>query len=105
MMGMTKICDHCGRAGRPYEYRGRQFDGLHANRGERLCSPCLQSSLDADGVTILVRTRDGREYVMNSVADAGKVFVGDCPVDIGDGRDFDMYVRRAQRAARKAARS
>jgi len=46
--GKDNRCDHCNRAGEPYTYRGRWFDGLHANRGERLCSPCLDISVQAD---------------------------------------------------------
>ena len=37
----TRLCDGCGQPGQPYTYRGRRFDGLHADRGRRLCSGCL----------------------------------------------------------------
>jgi hypothetical protein len=42
------LCDHCNRPGTPYEYRGIMFSGLHANRGERLCSSCLDRAVQAD---------------------------------------------------------
>ncbi len=41
------FCTSCGRRGTPYVYKGRIFDGLHPNRGERLCSPCLDRVYDA----------------------------------------------------------
>ena len=33
-------CDHCNQPGVPYTYQGREFSGLIANQGERLCSTC-----------------------------------------------------------------
>ncbi len=100
-----RVCDHCGRPGQPYTYRGIEFDGLHANRGDRLCSRCLQAAVDRDGVNIRVRTRSATEYVVNTVRDRDRVFVGSCELDIADGRDLDGYVRRAERAARRARRA
>ena len=41
-------CDHCNRAGVPYEYKGLTFCGLSANRGQRLCPACLDAALEAE---------------------------------------------------------
>ena len=38
-------CDHCDTLGIPYTYRGRTFSGLTPNRGERLCSRCLDAEM------------------------------------------------------------
>lgn len=46
--GDDKRCDHCNHPGKPYEYRGEQFSGLFPNRGERLCSPCLDIAVQAE---------------------------------------------------------
>jgi len=46
--GKDNRCDHCNRVGEPYTYHGRWFDGLHPNRGERLCPSCLDASVQAD---------------------------------------------------------
>lgn len=46
--GDGKRCDHCDQPGEPYEYKGKQFSGLHANRGEKLCSRCLWRAVQAD---------------------------------------------------------
>jgi hypothetical protein len=97
--GDGKGCDHCGRPGQPYTYRGREFSGLHANRGELLCSGCLGRACDAEGVNILVI--DGRlsipPRVVNTVRDADLVFprnpVG-TPWEISDGRDRLRRPRR-----------
>lgn len=45
---MMSTCRWCNQPGQPYEYRGRKFDGLHDNRGERLCSRCLSHAVDAE---------------------------------------------------------
>ncbi|MFD8564852.1 hypothetical protein ACFV1N_46945 [Streptosporangium canum] len=42
--GDGKRCDHCNRPGTPYKYKGRKYSGLFANRGEKLCSDCLEYS-------------------------------------------------------------
>jgi len=41
-------CDHCNRTGEPYTYQGKEFSGLHPNRGEQLCSDCLWAAVQAD---------------------------------------------------------
>jgi hypothetical protein len=41
-------CDHCNTLGVPYEYKGRTFSGLSANRGDKLCSRCLNQAVDAE---------------------------------------------------------
>lgn len=41
-------CDHCNQPGEPYVYRDIRFDGLIANRGERLCSRCADRALAAE---------------------------------------------------------
>ena len=46
--GKDNRCDHCNQPGQPYIYRGRWFDGLHVNRGERLCPGCLDVAVRAD---------------------------------------------------------
>jgi hypothetical protein len=89
-------CDHCGRPGQPYTYRGLEFDGLHANRGERLCSPCLNAAVDADGVNIRVSEPDrGIEYTYNTVRDRDKAPIW-VPRELRgvDGRDMPKRARR-----------
>jgi hypothetical protein len=57
-------CDHCDQPGRPYTYRGRNFPGLHANRGERLCSRCLGEAVQAEWNTPVGWAQvPAREYV------------------------------------------
>jgi hypothetical protein len=46
--GKDNRCDHCDQPGVPYTYRGIEFDGLHSNRGERLCSRCLDVAVQVD---------------------------------------------------------
>lgn len=46
--GDDKRCDHCNRPGLPYEYKGRIFSGLTANRGDRVCPWCLDIALKAE---------------------------------------------------------
>jgi len=93
-------CDHCSRPGVPYTYQGIEFDGLHANRGERLCSPCLWSVADADGIKILVV--DDRPtvppYVYDSKRDADKVTIW-IPAELRgiDGRDARPKRRKTRR--------
>jgi hypothetical protein len=99
-----RVCDHCGNPGIPYVYREILFDGLHANRGERLCPQCLQASVDTDGVNITVQTRSAHTYTMNTVRDADRAFVGSCELDIADGRDLDKECRKAVRAAKQGKR-
>lgn len=57
-------CDHCDTPGEPYTYRDRRFSGLHPNRGERLCSRCLdhevQRGFDTPRGPMAV---PGRDYV------------------------------------------
>lgn len=62
-------CDHCNAKGHPYEYRGITFSGLTPNRGEQLCSQCLDRAVDTDGVNIHVTDRGGVDYVHNTVRD------------------------------------
>ena|ERR1700728_2681836 len=84
-------CMHCHRPGVPYEYKGITFDGLHACKGERLCSPCLDVASAAEGVNILVV--DGRPsippYVFNTVRDRDTAFIV-LPRELRgvDGRDL-----------------
>ncbi len=40
-------CAHCGGPGKPYVYRGREFDGLVSCRGERLCPGCVRRVVGA----------------------------------------------------------
>ena len=57
-------CDHCSRAGIPYRYHGRNFDGLHANRGERLCPACLDVALQVEADTPVGWAQiPAREYI------------------------------------------
>ena len=92
--GDGKGCDHCDRPGVPYAYRGQEFSGLIANRGERLCR-----AGNAEGVNILVI--DGRPSipprVINTVRDRDLVFPRN-PVgtrrEIADGRDMNRRRRR-----------
>jgi hypothetical protein len=46
--GDNRCCDHCDQPGVPYEYKGKTFSGLVANRGERLCRRCLGFALEAE---------------------------------------------------------
>jgi hypothetical protein len=46
--GQGNRCDHCDKPGVPYTYHGRRFDGLIANRGERLCPSCNDRATTAD---------------------------------------------------------
>jgi len=68
-----KRCMHCHRPGEPYEYKGIQFDGLVAYRGERLCKGCYEVISSAEGINIRVIDRGGIDYVYNSVRDADLV--------------------------------
>jgi len=45
---MIDLCDHCGRPGESYVYRGQHFNGLTRNRGEALCPRCLDRAMQAD---------------------------------------------------------
>ncbi len=38
-------CTRCGKPGEPYEYNGRTFDGLVADRGERVHGACRSIEL------------------------------------------------------------
>jgi hypothetical protein len=92
-------CDHCGRPGEPYVYREIRFDGLHADRGERLCTMCLGVAVDRDGVNIHVSEPDrGIDYVYNSVRDADKAPIW-IPHELRgvDGRDTPRRARRRRR--------
>ena len=93
-------CWHCGRAGKPYVYRGLPFSGLIADRGEKLCRDCQRRQADAEGINILVTDdRPGHApYIYNTVRDADKVYIWLPPELRGvDGRD-------ARRARRTGAR-
>ena len=95
-----KACMHCHRPGVPYEYKGQQFDGLVARKGERLCSACAEAAGKAEGIDILVIDgRPGREpYVYNTVRDADLATVWIPPELRGhDGRD--RLPRRSRRHA------
>jgi hypothetical protein len=39
-------CSGCGRPGKPYTYRGEEFDGLCAFGRERLCPSCRDATLE-----------------------------------------------------------
>jgi hypothetical protein len=92
----VRTCDHCGRPGTPYEYKGQIFDGLHANRGERLCPGCLDVVVDTEGVNIAFTNKSGTYTgVINTVADRDKVFPSN-PEGI-DGRDLRSHARRPRR--------
>jgi hypothetical protein len=61
-------CSWCGKPGEPYEHHGIRFDGLVANRGERLCPACCDLAMAE--TPLLVRfCRDGcdpgRVYDLN----------------------------------------
>jgi hypothetical protein len=93
-------CAHCGRPGQPYTYKGIEFDGLCAFKGERLCPACRDARTDAEGVSILVV--DDRPsippYVVNTVRDKDVVHVQVRPEHRGiDGRDAGR--RRPRRPA------
>jgi len=94
--GDGKSCDRCPRRGVPYEYRGQQFSGLIANRGELLCRPCMDAESETVGVNILVV--DGRpgipDWIYNTVRDRDLVF----PRNPGgiDGRDLGRRARRSR---------
>src|SRR5260370_38689134 len=47
-------CTWCGRAGRPYEYKGVKFDGLTDFKGDRLCPACRDAKSTAEGIPVLV---------------------------------------------------
>lgn len=84
------LCNDCGRPGTPYEYQGVTWDGLHSNRGDRVCSQCSKAREDVEGVDILVV--DDRPniapFVVNTVRDRDKVSVVLPPELRGrDGRD------------------
>lgn len=96
-------CAHCGRCGIPYTYNDILFDGLHANRGERVCPQCLDVIVSIEGANILVCTRSNTQYVVNTARDRDKCFIGSCELDIADGRDLDREVRRAERNSRRAS--
>jgi hypothetical protein len=66
-------CMHCHRPGKPYEYRGQQFDGLIAYKGERLCKGCCEAVSAIEGINIRVVDRGGVDYVYNTVRDADLV--------------------------------
>lgn len=69
------LCQRCGQPGEPYTYRGIEFDGLHSNRGERLCSVCLWADVESTPIRILVV--DDRPsvppYVWDSIEDRDKI--------------------------------
>lgn len=71
-------CSSCGQRGQPYEYRGLLFGGLCARQGERLCPPCRDERLAADGVSILVVSYEPQipPRVVNSVEDRDTAFIG-----------------------------
>jgi hypothetical protein len=84
------LCSGCGRGGTPYEHNGVRFDGLHAHRGDRVCSLCLRARADDEGVDILVTDdRPGYgSYVCNTARDGDKIAVQLPPHLRGiDGRD------------------
>lgn len=69
-------CTACGRAGVPYEYMGRQFDGLTADRGERLCSSCVDG-LDPLDVNVRFTNPANGDTDVRSLADMrGYVQIG-----------------------------
>jgi hypothetical protein len=59
----TQTCAHCGRPGRPYTHRGRQFSGLFADQGELLCERCLDHARHADAAALVTEQSDGLEQV------------------------------------------
>lgn len=98
------LCTSCHRAGVPYEYKGITFSGLCARKGERLCHPCRDAAMDAEGVNILVV--DDRPpippHVYNTVRDRDLAQIWLPPELRGiDGRDIKKVARRV---SRKAAR-
>ena len=44
----NKLCDHCNKAGVPYEFNGLKASGLIASRGERLCPSCMDADMARD---------------------------------------------------------
>jgi len=73
--GDGKRCDHCNRAGKPYEYKGEMYSGLHKNRGEWLCPSCLTADVAATGVNIHVTDAGGVDYIHNTVRDRNMITV------------------------------
>lgn len=69
-------CTQCGGLGVPYKYRGRQFDGLTAAYGERLCPTCLASLDPCDINVTFVNPSNGDTDVRNLADMRGLVQVG-----------------------------
>jgi hypothetical protein len=46
MTAHPATCTGCGRLGKPYTYRGEEFDGLTAFHGERFCPSCRNAALE-----------------------------------------------------------
>ena len=92
-------CWHCGRAGKPYVYRGLPFSGLISDRHEKLCGDCQERQAKVTGIDILVI--DGRPgmapYIYNTVRDRDTVQIFVPPEMRGiDGRDLPR-ARRARK--------
>ncbi|MBF6333659.1 hypothetical protein [Nocardia transvalensis] len=97
--GDDKRCDHCDAPGIPYEYKGRQFSGLTANRGERLCPRCSEWVCQRD-----TEEACARHYGM-SVADLrefGLPITPQLPPELKgtDGQDLGKAIRRWTRRQR-----
>jgi hypothetical protein len=92
-----KRCMHCHRQGEPYEYRGIQFDGLVAYKGERLCKGCYEAVSAIEGINIrVIDPLRGIDYVHNSVRDADLV----TPIAAAYRyRDYPRAPRRRRRPA------
>ena len=98
------LCTWCHRPGVPYDYKGQHFSGLCARKGERLCHPCRDAAMDAEGVDILVV--DGRPqippHVYNTVRDRDLVQIWIPPELRGiDGRDVKKVSRGLSRKGKR----
>src|SRR5260370_37463460 len=94
-------CTWCGRAGRPYEYKGVKFDGLTDFQGERLCPACRDEKSAAEGIQVLVDPGSYRiPYVVTigRPQDADRVII---EAWFGDGRDKPSPRRKRKRLRRK----
>jgi len=98
--GDNVACDYCNTPGKPYTYRGHDYSGLTAYKHSRLCPPCRDRRMDAEGVSILVI--DDRpsvpDYVYNTVRDRDLVQIFIPPELRGiDGRDIPRFGKRRRK--------
>lgn len=80
---MSSNCTSCGRPGEPYEYKGIEFDGLCAWKGERLCHGCRDARMSlieqaARNAPVVPRVRNGRGLPLGTVSVVSFPICPDC---------------------------